>query len=536
MNCRNLWIALLALAVIYPYGAYAENCGDDCGGGLFQPPPNPLLFPVDDNPASFIEPTSMPETSTAETFNLKELIGTSINGMLDKSCGGYCIIGFCAHLKLGFSLTRGFYYYTIISPRIRSTLPELLIMSFDEVGDQPFKEWRDTFGKVIATANGPASSIIGITDGLQGGRPDPIRQGQHQTVSFKEVDIIGHPLALLPELVNDQGASTSDQNYKLPNYASTAYASTTLDNNTQESLSKSGFGFSPGSFKWPSLDSVTDSIKQKVNAAIQSMQVIDQLNSVKSATQTVKNIKKTVNVALEAAEVSVRSSGWLNFTRPRFRAPRLFCDATTKPFQPYYISFLDAFWWRSGYPITDGPISGTDKSKVIINPLSTDTLQKVSSPLDVMKKEIWGHLYPRDGSINQSHDAKTGSVIAWRGLDVLRTAVRSGHRVGVPLKDNTPGKWQLIFPEVKSCRNDPYYPQGADLSIDSLKPSGYGGYAWNYYKTSTCCSNTSGTKIGQWSGMPAICLQLGDVLAGIEEDRAAYEQWLKMQEEQIGDK
>ncbi len=233
----------------------------------------------------------------------------------------------------------------------------------------------------------------------------------------------------------------------------------------------------------------------------------------------------------------VRGSVYGNFAKPRFRAPKLFCPTDVKAFQPYYLSFADSFWWRSGYPLTDGPISGTDHSKTIINPLSTDTLQKTKSVKEVLKKEIWGNLYPRDGSINQSHDAKTASVLAWRGMDVLHTAVKSGHRVGVKLpKGDTSRKndrWQLIYPEVKNCRADPYYPQGKDLAIDSLLPSNKGAYAWNYYRTYDCCSNSSGKKIAE-KKLPKICLPLSDVLAGIDQDRSAYEAWLAAQDNQNG--
>jgi len=505
-----------------------DGDGTNCG-----PQAPPWLFNFDNSPENFLEPPAGMTDSSADTFNLKELIGTSINGMLEESCGGYCITGFCAHLKLGFSIRRGAYYYTIISPKLEHGLPELLVTSYNHNGDEPLKEWQKTFGKAIGAANKGVSNFTQYPDGLQGGRADPLEQGDHQTVSFKEVDIVGHPLAALPALINE-GTKASFKNYKIPDFGAVRdFKKTKLSSSTKEDLDDAGLGFNAKSIKSPSLADAKSAIKKKTKKAIKSLDVAKKLEEIKTAAQTIKNIKKTVNTALTATEATVRGSVYGNFLRPRFRAPKLFCSTDVKPFQPYYLSFADSFWWRSGYPLTDGPISGTDHSGTIINPLSTDTLQKTSSVKQVLTKEIWGNLYPRDGSINQSHDAKTASVLAWRGMDVLHTAVRSGHRVGVKLpKGDTSrsrDRWQLIYPQVKNCRADPYYPQGSDLTIDSLLPSKAGAYAWNYYRTYDCCSNTSGTKIAE-QDLVKICLPLSDVMAGIDEDRAAYEAWLAEQE------
>ncbi|MBC8386226.1 MAG: TraU family protein [Gammaproteobacteria bacterium] len=345
-------------------------------------------------------------------------------------------------------------------------------------------------------------------------------------------------MAILPDLINE-GASPNLSGYKVPEYLNDSKVQPVqVDSDTKDKLDESGLGFDTSKIKIPSMADVVNTIKQKLIAAIRAFGIIQQIEEVLSAVQTIKNIKEDVNTIMDGFEATsmtaIASSGWGNLARPRFAAPRLFCPTNIKPFQPYYLSFADAFWWRSGYPLTDGPISGTDHSKTIINPLSKDTLQKVNTTTEVLTKEIWGNMYPRDGSINQSHDAKTASVLAWRGLDVLKTAVKPGYRVGVELPASIEGgKWQMIFPQVKSCRADPYYPQGKNLKIDSLKPSGYGGYAWNYYKTYACCSNTSGHRIGELS-MPKVCLSLGNIMAGIEEDRAAYQQYLINQESSQG--
>ncbi len=532
MKLTVFFIALCAF-VFQSSVVVAENDrGGDGGGYIPLKPESWGTFSSD--PSVFIEPSNGMSDSSAETFSLTELVGTSVNGMLEDDCGGYCIVGFCAHLKIGFSLSKGIYYYTIISPKIEHAMADLLVSSYDDEGGEPLQEWRDSAGRLIGATNDQIANTMNSPDGLQGGRSDPLEQGEHQTISFKEVDIIGHPLAMLPGLVNS-GSSPSFTGYKIPDYQLGVSRKRKNPNNaTLNGLSEGGMSFNPSELETSDINSATSLVKNSVAGAIQALNPAEKVDDLATAAQTIKNIRKVLSVMLTASETTVRGSVVGNFLSPRFRAPNLFCPTDVKAFQPYYLTFADSFWWRSGYPLTDGPISGTDHSSTVVNPFSTDTLQTTSGVAGLATNEIWGRLYPRDGTINQSHDAKTASVLAWRAMDVLHTAVKTGHRVGVTLPTSaTSPKWQLIFPEVKNCRADPYYPQGADLTIDSLMPSGHGGYAWNYYRTYNCCSNTSGRKLTE-APLPKICLPLSGVLAGIEEDRAAHVAYLEEKRRQEG--
>ncbi len=497
-----------------------------------EPYVDPLKFEVSSDPSSFVEPPpGMDPDSGSDSFKLFNLLGTSLEGMFDEKCGGYCITGACAHLNWGISLFHGLYFYTIISPKLEHAMPELLITSYDSVGNEPFYEWRETFGKIVSTANTTTGSMLGIFDGLQMGRPDPNQQGVHQTVSSKEVDIIGHPLTLLPDIVND-GGKTKIPDYQLPQYKKlTQLTNPKTEDKATGKKADGFFDVDLDKMKIPSMGDVVNYIKEKAKAAIAALNIVKKIREYAALYQTIKNIKKIMNTVLDTfrASAAAATSGMSEIVSPRYRAPRLFCPTKVQPIQPYYLSFMDAFWWRSGYPITDGPLSGTDHTMDIINPLSMDTLQKVSSKSELLTKEIWGHLYPRDGSINQSHDAKTASVLAWRALDVLQTSVKDGYRVGVELPTGGGnGKWQLIYPQVKSCRDDPYYPQEEDKTIDSLLPSSKGGYAWNYYRTYSCCSNEKGDKIASVDFVK-ICIPMASINAGIESDRAAYDKWKKDQ-------
>jgi len=438
---------------------------------------------------TYNEPSALKNDPSATTFNLKDLIGTSIKGMLNKSCGsGYCITGVCARWSIIFGLN-GFHLYTYLSPQIRDTLPVLLISAYNGVGNEPLKAWRDTVGAALAKINtGLIGTLLSTPDGLHSGSIG--QPGQFPTVA-KEVDIIGHPLAALPDLVNNGHISTSA--YQLPGYGKTLNLSAPSTNNTSITVTNTSPGTNSISTAKAKLTGAVNKIKQKMSVvnvasavrqklttALSSLSAVQQTQALMQNIQTIRNIKKYADQGLQgfeaASQAALIASGIGIIGSARFEAPRLFCPTKIKAWQPYYLSFADAFWWRAGYPITDGPISGSDKSSIIFNPVSLDTLPPYNTVKDVLKKPVWGHMYPRDDTVAGPNGAQGSSVIAWRGLDVLKTAVKAGTRVGIPLPESIePGKWQLIFPEVRQCRTEPDYPD--------LKQSLHGGYAWNYYKT-----------------------------------------------------
>lgn len=434
-----------------------------------------------------------------ETFTTADIILPSIEGILAEDCGGYCIVGACAHIN--YRLTwRGIRWYTIVSPKIRHAMPVLLVSSYTNPGEEPYAEWRASFGRVIAGVSGAL--------GVAGGREDPRELDDHQSVSYKEVDVIGHPLASLPAMINSDDTSGADGSnltrpgsFAAPNtggrHAAPAGSGTGIDDINVDTLASSILG---GSF-----GQGMSSIMARYDDALRALSAIDIVSDLQDAAQYFRAINDAMQAISTASEVSARSSIWVNLINPRFRVPRLLCPNKIKPLQPYYLSFADAFWWRAGYPVTDGPISGSDRSEIILNPVSTDTLPADANPLT---DEVWGHLYPRGGTINQPHDAKAASVIAWRGMDVLRHSVPTP-RVGVALPDGVSERqwsvdrdhprWQMIFPEVKACQPTPHYPDPPDPGIDFMQPhviDGFdqssGGYAWNYYRRYTCCSNTRG--------------------------------------------
>lgn len=442
-----------------------------------------------------------------ETFDIEYLMKATVEeGMMKKSCGGYCIEGACAHFVWGFSLKRGFYYYTIISPKISHASPEFLVSSYNIIGEEPFKEWRDSFGKAMKEFNEVMLSKLSPPDGLQAGRPDPINLDQHQSATFKEVDIIGHPLAILPELLKldgdlappeDPGAFKTVNKASLPPKGKSAVVGTTPTTSSDDAKKSAFAGVDVASMLDSGLISGTASIKSAMRIGLVALEVIDTITTIKKYADFFKTISDMFNTTLTVLETTAKGSVYGMVTNPKFWAPRLMCPNTIKPLQPYYLSFADAFYWRSGYPITDGPLSGDDYSLEILNPFTTDSLPPGSSPMDLLA-DVWGTKYPREGMINNNHDAKAASVTAWRAMDVLLTSVPKRARVGLEVKDppsesffrvHSP-KWQLIFPEILQCSDTPYYP--STEPNDFIEPQEHGSYAWNFYRTYQCCSNNAG--------------------------------------------
>ena len=448
-----------------------------------------------------------------ETFDIDHLLETGINGMFDKQCHGYCIVGACAHLAIKVSW-KGVEAYTIISPKIEHAVADLVISAYDHVGKEPWKEWRESVGKAMSEINtGPIASLLNTPDGLQGGQSQYAGQGVHQSIRFKEVDIIGHPASLIPQIAtlededNDNylGGSYEEKAYEkdfrapkigsVPNQSDAKQA----DNQDQEGE------FNLSAMLDSGLLSVMGSSSGEVKSLVEAFDILEYMERIMEIFDFFTDLLEFYNNAMTILEATTRSTIYANLANPKFRADRLFCPSEIKPFQPYYLSFVDSLYWRVGFPITDGPISGSDHSSTVLNPLSKDILGN--------EKTTWGHLYPRDGTINNNHDAKVASVAAWRGLDVLLHDVRDGdggHRMGVSLPDgywNESGLWEMIYPVKRECSATPYYPDdGKDK--DFMEPNEHGGYAWNYYHLYDCCTNTKGKFLLEAPFLMPLCLDI----------------------------
>ncbi len=434
-------------------------------------------------------------------FTTDELLQSGIDGMFDPSCGGYCVVGACAHLVVRITL-HGVEYYTIVSPKIRHAVPDLVISSYNHIGSEPWLEWRDYVGGVLDEVNtGPVARVLGVTDGLRGGQQLYTEHGSQQSVIFKEVDIIGHPAAIIPQIAKTNGDIDSevDLDYELP---SVGRLPSTSDARAEDSATPDD-GWSLEGMLDSGFNSVMEILLDRLEALLEAFDIVRTIERIVELFDMFSDLLNFYNNAMALLETITRGSIYGNLINPRFRADRLFCPSTIRPFQPYYLSYLDTLFWRTGFPITDGPISGANHSTTILNPLSGDSLGSSG--------EVWGHLYPRDGAVNQHIDPKAATVLAVRAHDVLHNDISSlttgswwwshttatGVRVGVSLPEGYPaggGAWQMIFPVKRECRADPFYSDDSVMT-DFMEENSHGGYAWNYYHIYTCCMNERGHKV-----------------------------------------
>ncbi len=482
-----------------------------------------IIADTDTSTDESVLPGGLGETSNGSpTFGSVDLLATSIQGMLDPGCGGYCVIGACAHLRWRLTWSGAIEFYTVVSPKLRHAYPELLVSSYTNPGEEPFDAWRASFGSVMGTV---AESLL-----ISGGRANPVMLDLHQSGSFKEVDIIGHPLTALPPMLDRSGTIDPNEDDPFRDFSQPPTFQSPDLSGSGSTLSEMG-GEEDGAFSDIDIKKIIQStlnsaagkaiavVADKYELALQALQAINIINDLREMAEYFKSIATMIDAISAMSEASVRGTIYGNLINPRFLAPRLFCPVSAEPLQPYYLSFADIFWWRSGFPVTDGPLSGENHMLTILNPASDDTLPEDAGLIT----DFWGHLYPREGTLNQTHDAKAASILAWRGMDVLHNSL-PGHRIGVPLPPPAEEsefsiehpRWQMIYPEVKSCETTPYYASD-NILLNFMKPNEHGGYAWNYYRTYTCCSNKLGTFLLSIDFPIPLCITLGDV----EEDAKA---------------
>lgn len=171
------------------------------------------------------------------------------------------------------------------------------------------------------------------------------------------------------------------------------------------------------------------------------------------------------------------------------------CSNSVIPFQPYFLSTLDALVWRSGVP------------EMLYPEALTPGLREVGQYGD-----LWGSIYPRSGALGQTHDYKAGAVMAQRTADIvtrpgqlhvylpLVQSPQPGYWPPEPVTEGRSGNhtWQMLAPRMGSqCAmfpdrsiTDTYADQ---LAID-------GNYAWTLWRPYSCCQRRGQTFLGSTGG------------------------------------
>ena len=271
---------------------------------------------------------------------------------------------------------------------------------------------------------------------------------------------MGHPVAILPYLVDSTGHVSAEH------FSGATGRSTPPSANEYQQIVG---GFVNQWSQW-----AVNCFMNPLNCAMgpafpgaflsQFFSLLDAINTIIAALEAIKDVINFVEMAEIIWQIAdeVGNEGW--GAGGGVRIDRLLCPNDIKYFFPYYLSGPDALFWRSGWPITD-----TEYTATLLNPFSTDRIGRSG--------ELWGHIYPRHGFINNDHPGRTAPTLSYRAAHLLADS-------GVNLRSklttkDAHGDWQSVSPRpTEYCEANI-----ADLPtpIDTE-----GGYAYNIWPKYVC--------------------------------------------------
>lgn len=459
----------------------------------------------------------------ASGFTILDLVDSGVKGL--PGCINYCVVGVCIHLRIRLQSVQ-----IIVSPRIEHNTPEFVVSSFAAGRQQPWMEWREVFGPAQEQASNGILDLV-TSAGRVGGYGSYMEEFGtfDQQAPFKEVDIIGHPMSLLPILL-----ANGDISNRMPRSLNESNAIDEMNQANEDPPSP-----------LEEFNDAMDSANEIVDTAGFPAVFLDPaLLSVFSYMETANQIRDTVNTVSEAMDMLQQMSDLLDSPpgiSGKFKADYWMCPNQVLPFTPYYLSSMDLFGWRLGIPdrlfhagdIAHAMVPFASHRKVIGTP---------AGGMPGLGEGTWGGLYPRNGFVRNSHDGKVASVTAQRGLDLLlarRGQDHTGHvtlfNPGFPNRNDlrvvpyvfqssgiVGGVWQPVFPSPKyQCTTSLYRDKTVgDIANDRSAPrSNKLRYAWAFWRRYNCCMQRRGNLISS-TNIPPVCLT-GDIVtdpqAGSEE-------------------
>jgi len=338
----------------------------------------------------------------------------------------------------------------------------------DENSQAPWKEWTKVMNKAVHEGTGPfVKSLYGLKndEGLGGGAPEGAQYGTHQSLNFKEADIVNNPFLLLPMLLDKKG-KLKDKNEEGGEYehCKTHGCLEERNDETGEAARKeiddreaNGIAEDEG---WPTAGELYEDGKESVKETLNeykgdAIEYKEKLKNCKKDPKYIvdncanelsffmdmagvgKEFQRVFGLYVTAMEIidSIKQAAEImemfegigklltgQLVSVSVKVDRVLCPSIAPgggqlmPFMPQYISGLDFFFWRGGLPWTD-----PHKATTMLNPLSKDRVGN--------NHEIWGHLYPRTGFVDHAHDAKRGVVTAMRSMHIIQESNRTRMRL-----------------------------------------------------------------------------------------------------------
>lgn len=442
-------------------------------------------------------------------FTILDLVQTGVMGI--PGCINFCVTGACTHIRIS-----GLHIRVIVSPQISHNMPEWVVQSYRQNGQQPWMEWREVFAKPIGTVSNQLARLIGLPpmSGL-GSFQEENHNSYDQHLPFKETEIHGHPLNVLSWEIQNGGASgrppanlrgamqqspTTDCN--VTPSTGTGTATTTPNTCDYSAASSAGAGLLssgfPQSFNSPALNNVFNyrTLQKNTQDAI-------------SGNPAVSGVIRTI------AQMSNYGNNSL-------------CPTTSMPFMPYFLSEMDFWAWRAPEPEWISHFAEMGQEATV--GLVPNTLPDLRIGNGVNN---WGWLYPRVGFANEAHDGKVASMTTIRVQDLL--LAKEGQDRGIhnfmiypqvgfpndPDYKDTPyayhqsgidgGTWQKVWPKASySCQPSLFSPMNYLSPVDDSAPRNItkGRYAWAFWRHYECCMNRSGRLIAIVHLPTPLCLHV----------------------------
>lgn len=351
-----------------------------------------------------------------------------------ESCLEYTIHGIT--LRAIYTPWGVYYFWT---PNVSHFSPDLLSMSHKELDDMPYLEFQKTFGAALKPiAQKGFADVVGKTVGslnadIGGGRYQHKDWGDYQAGQFSESTVIGNPAAMFIDAFTWNGLRMAGKEVSKAAELSSTDAQDYLE----------GFKKGNGKAEW------SDSFDNAMNYDM-TMQVM--ANS--PVVQSIKQIVRQIDSAVSSMQGRTGDSP--------------FCPVYASAFQPFYLSGVDSYLWRLGYPVTD-----SEHSDVILNPLSTDIVGTGG--------EQWGHIYPRDGAVNHQEAQKVAAVVAVRSKQVLAEG-GMGRLYREPDYKMKRVVWSKVYPQPKKNCHVNIANTGTETESKDRKDR----YAWNLWTNHRC--------------------------------------------------
>ena len=431
-----------------------------------------------------------PQTQAAERFNTGGLITRTLKAL--PSCIDYCLVGI--ELRMSFSLLTGITFFLV--PKVEHNMSTMVVMTSETLGREAWREWAALIGQAQKALLDLPARQLGVLE-AGGGRSRYEHFGQHQATQLMDVEIAGHPVAILPNILGGNGRVKPAAEPRIDPKTDPVYCDLPgcierqphIDAQLYRRPQPTGDHDPPPPW-W--IDAETKALIQHTRDYLNTWQSqardgqytafpnylsdhfkilprLQSLGHIVEALQMMAHFMRWIRILKNLTSYVAGSGG--------VRIDYLMCANDVIPFMPYYLSSLDALLWRSGWPYTDLQHTGR-----ILNPLSNDRVR----PKAALPFETWGHLYPRAGFVNNDHPGRAAAVVTARAASLAHDPSAVGRpKLSLPARA---GSWQKLSPDPTAyCTT-----HIADLPTAISASGSYAYTVWSRYR---CALSHSGIKI-----------------------------------------